>query len=93
MTPECVITGCALYSPEEGKSVWGDLHQLGGVWIFNAVLDEHMEARWEHGVPEDWLKVVQCRGTNYFERRGVIVVAIGDAWLNDAAWAHLNQPS
>ena len=40
----CLITGCALIN---GSSfVWGDLHDMGSVYIFNACLDAG-EAAWQ----------------------------------------------
>lgn len=87
----CIITGCSLV--RGGSWVHGDLHEEGGCYIFNAVLNTSKglaqgEAAWEYdGEPQD-LKVVEIRG-NYFERRGVIVVSKAYARLNDAALHYL----
>lgn len=67
---KCVLIGCALIC--EGMSVWGDLHEEGDCWIFNAVLTPQLshdeedrkmenrpgEARWQDSIPPDLIKQV-----------------------------------
>lgn len=89
----CLITGCRLVIPAEGKSLWGDLHTIEGVYplqdipfresayVFNGVL-ENFEAAWEHASDSDASeKQIFVKG-DYFERRGVICFV--DAEFNQA---------
>lgn len=88
---ECLITGCALVADMSGASAWGDLHQDGNCYIFNANLKDH-ETRWSYGTaPDGTVKTLHVFG-DYFERRGVIVVQKAHAQLNDAANAYLRGP-
>ena len=69
--------------------VWGDLHQLGVSYIFNAVLNPKGETAWNLStIPPD-RKTINCESENFFERRGVIVAAIGDCSFNLAASDYL----
>lgn len=96
MRPECVITGADLVVFGEGKAVHGDLHTMGDVYIFNAVLDGGGDIAWKHGITaadfiETDCKVVGVNSSHYFERRGVIVFSKTSATLNDAAFQYLNK--
>lgn len=72
---QCIKTGCMLFVDGETKSVWGDLHSVGGeAFVFNAVLNENGEAAWDYKrSPDDWIATCIVKDSNYFERRGVIV--------------------
>ncbi len=85
--PNCVITGCALFDNSTGQQVWGDLHEVGPTWIFNAVLFGS-EAAWHSEPLPDVTRTLTVFGP-FFERRGVIVVAKTEAVLNDAAKRYL----
>jgi len=83
----CLITGCALVDLSESRVVWGDLHKIGGAYVFNAVLSGG-EAAWQYGedfnVPSH-LKILTVNVADshcYFERRGVIIVSADAAELN-----------
>lgn len=76
-----------------GSWVHGDLHEEGGCFIFNAVLNPHKgpmrgEAYWQFDGEPYELKALELHG-NYFDRRGVIVVSKSYASLNDAAAHYL----
>ena len=79
----CLITRCRLVVAE--RSIRGDLHEMGNVFIFNAVLREG-EAAWEPGAGRGWNsneKIIDTR--DYFERRGVFVILRSGAMLNQSA--------
>lgn len=85
----CIITGCALVDDRQGRCVWGDLHEIGESYVFNAVLD-HGETAWQHGAPvHDHMKQLviadKCPADAWFERRGVFVLA--------KQWGELNRPA
>ena len=70
----CIITGCV--ATHNGfEWVGGDLHQVGGAYIFNAIVGPKGEARW--GKREDYAhydkEVDFSESNHFFERRGVIV--------------------
>jgi O-acetylhomoserine/O-acetylserine sulfhydrylase-like pyridoxal-dependent enzyme len=90
----CIITGCDLVDITECRWVHGDLHTVGGVWVFNACLDSKGEAAWSGKIPPGspyakalhiWDNVVD----SYFERRGVIVLNPAACRLNSAAQEYL----
>ena len=85
---KCLITGCWLYSRSREMKVWGDLHQMGAAYIFNAVLDQDGEADWDFEELPVESKALIMVG-DYFERRGVIVVSAQAAFLNDEALEYL----
>lgn len=99
--PRCVITGCALVSPQEEFCVWGDLHEVGSTWVFNGVVNQrdgetgnligeaHRQYR---SPPPDAIKQLVIHDSTvvpYFERRGVFVIAKSLASLNQAAKEYL----
>lgn len=67
----CILTGCALHIPAEGKWSWGDLHGEGDARIF-------VGNSWEVTPVDNREKTVTLEwGASYFERssgRQVIVV-------------------
>ena len=88
----CLITGCALVDDVQQRAVWGDLHRIGDVYVFNAVLDANREAAWQEGddahCPNVMKQLVLARSfpeAAYFERRGVVIVHTSQASLNQAA--------
>lgn len=90
----CIIAGCALVDDGANRTVWGDLWRIGDAWVFNAVPGPKGEAAWQYGapVPNTMRQLVidqNARVSNYFERRGVIVLAEKEAKLNPAAEAYL----
>lgn len=79
----CLITGCYLYNIADDNHCYGDLHEVGDCYVFNAVLRE-AQARWEGGNP--FGKILNLRdGAPYFERRGVIIVPKSYTYLNSTA--------
>lgn len=94
--PQCLITGCELHSPTEGWWVHGDLFRIGTSYVFNAVLNEMAEANKQYGntVPS-WKNVLTIDG-QYWEKRGVFVIPILNAELNQVAkdyvekWANVS---
>lgn len=93
--PKCLITGCELYDHTQDRWVHGDLHRIGSSYVFNAVLYDG-EAHWMYDTPlPKWAKALHIdNGAPYFERRGIIVVGILDAELNEHAkkYLHLETP-
>lgn len=79
---ECLITGCALDMAPGFH--WGDLHERGDTWVFNAVLGmtgepvlletEYMGSR-----------VINMVDVEFFERRGVFVFQRDTSLMNEAA--------
>lgn len=95
---KCIIAGCALIYPD--TCVWGDLHQEGNCYIFNACLfpkdgfagepgAKRGEAAWQrnNSKPPEMIKqvIMDPAGAAPFERRGVIVFAKASCTLNQAA--------
>lgn len=90
--PNCVITGCALWIPSEGKALWGDLHELQGIWCFNGATRLGEGAAWQYAEPPASTKTLCIRdGAAYFERSGIVTVSKSDASLNSAALAYLES--
>lgn len=71
----CLITGCAFILDD--RAVWGDLHEEGSCFIFNACLTPVVapmdnddskadnipgEARWQRSLPPDLIKSVRFVG-------------------------------
>ena len=91
----CIITGCRLIIPLQGRSLWGDLHQQAASLIFNGApgIGAHEDSRSD----EPFIPFVQdvserqilLLGHYMFERRGVIVFEANCARYNDAAWKHV----
>jgi len=94
----CLITGCAMRIG--GSTLWGDLHELGDVYIFNAVTGPDGKASAAYnpqteGPDVRWIEVFDdCPSSLLFERRGIIVVSKAATVLNDVAreflagWEH-----
>ena len=81
--PRCLVTGITLVDPVQGKKVYGDLHELGSTYVFNACLTPtNGEAAWQYDTAVND-RAVMCG--HYFERRGVIVFIQAEAALNQAA--------
>jgi hypothetical protein len=77
-TPECIITGCSLFSPDLGNAhLNGDLFQLGDVYIFNA--NPQLVG------PHDFAYVKAVTVSTYFARRHIYVFHKTAAELNEAA--------
>lgn len=92
----CLITGCALVTPLNDYA-WGDLYQIGDIWVFNATRDNG-ETNWQHGVDlkahaneRQLILSAHLSEAHYFERRGVIVIGREWAQLNDVALAYLGE--
>lgn len=94
MSLECMITGCALRREHfEHEYAWGDLHRIGNVWVFNAVL-HNGETWWTHALYPDEGKrrgIDLREFTPYFERRGVWVIEGGMELLDAAAREYLSR--
>lgn len=86
---QCVITGGEFFSPLDGRFVHGDLHKIGGAYVFNAVCDEDGKPAWKYAQPSLGSLVIACRDGFYFERRGVVVFEEHNAEMNDAAWRYV----
>lgn len=89
---KCLITGADLYVESEGKWVHGDLHREGTMFIFNAVVGEDLQPKWNYTLPSQTRLTITLpwpldgsRPPSYFERRGVIVFSPYDAVPNAAA--------
>lgn len=82
----CLITGCRFVDPRFPRFVWGDLHEIGGAFVFRANRDSKGEVDWSHkDVPEDGRRAVVFRGIDLFVRDGVIVAPVEDCRLNAEA--------
>ena len=81
--PRCLITDCALYHTDSGKTFWGDLHEIGDTYIFNGVpnASSQFEAHPDH-------KLITVHGY-CFERRDVWVIHLSQATLNTKAKEHI----
>ena len=80
--PECIITGCSLFSPDfQGTHINGDLFALGDCYIFNG--NPQVVANTEFA----YSKHVTVR--SYFARRNVYVFHKTAAELNEAAKEYL----
>lgn len=92
MSPQCLITGADLVIEAENKRVHGDLHEIGDVWIFNAVLKEYGKTAWVYGEPlaSSYAWRLLCVTGGYFERRGVIVIPKSEGYLNPEAERYIN---
>lgn len=85
---KCLITGCDLVDDNTGYWVHGDLHEVGGAYVFNCCLKDG-EAAWTRGRYPAGRRLCVCTGAQFFERRGVLVVAAKDAQLNAEAAAYV----
>lgn len=86
----CLITGCELVV-YGGKWCHGDLHTVGGVYVFNACLRDG-ETAWQYSdFPRSDRMILRIDG-DYFERRGVIVVGADAAKLNERAVKYIGTP-
>lgn len=86
----CIITGCELVAYGR-KWCHGDLHAVGGAYVFNAVL-VNGETYWRYkDFPGDERMILRIDG-DYFERRGVIVMAQTAGVLNDRAAKYVSTP-
>lgn len=97
---ECLITGCELYVPSEEWWAHGDLYRISSVYIFNAVMyrgETLKHYTWNPNdppLPKHGRMLTLDTDAAYFECRGVIVVGILDAELNDEAKRYLGmEPS
>lgn len=77
----CLITGCALIDPD-GAAIWGDLYQLADCYVFNAVLRNGEASRSYELRPDG--RIITIVG-DFFERRGVFVIPLTCAVLNQVA--------
>lgn len=89
--PQCIITGCALVCPNEGKWAWGDLHRLGTALVFRSVVCQRGKTAWSYELKDcDFNdKAVQVDSNAIFDRAGVVVFMEADAKLNLPATVHL----
>lgn len=81
--PRCIITGCALI--DGSRWAWGDLHEFGSVYIFNAAADSQGGTLWQPGAPSPGSKAIDMPQAQLFERRGVFVIWHDISLLNDEA--------
>lgn len=87
---ECIITGCGLLIPAEGKWAHGDLHMVGTCFVFNAAM-HNGETEWTlRKVGEEVSnRVIILDQPYYFERRGVIIFDAMHSHFNQAARTYL----
>jgi hypothetical protein len=81
MREKCICNGAELLDSSSGLWVHGDLFELGDCFVFNAVLNEHGEAKWDRDDFRPGAKILQLE-SYFFERRGVIVVRKDAARMN-----------
>lgn len=89
----CLVTGCALVDTVNNRTVWGDLHQIGNAYVFNACLDGG-ETAWQSPIPPmlDSTPSATISDIPYeptFERRGVFIIEQCAVTLNSAAQARI----
>lgn len=89
----CLITGCELFVPEEGKTLHGDLHHIGDCYVFNGVLNDKGETNWlpNYRGLQTTCHLIINPGEFYFERRGVVVVAKKASFLNEKAREYVGR--
>lgn len=94
----CLIIGCALVDDVQQRAVWGDLHRIEDVYVFNAVLNPDREAAWQEGddaycpnVMKQLVLARSCPASAYFELRGVVIVHTSQANLNQAAQDYIGR--
>lgn len=91
----CIITGCRLVIQEEGKSLWGDLHQLhDGTFIFSGNLfwsdsGRSLVPAWEYAYYGDARERQLLITSPYFEKRGVVTIPATSGEYNAAAKEYL----
>lgn len=87
---KCIITGCGL-DIGDGSYFWGDLHEQGDQWIFNATLFQG-EAE---DIGQERILGQRCLHTgpdaDCFLRRGVFIIPKSQSELNQAAQAYLQK--
>ena len=89
---KCLITGCALQLEHSHDYVWGDLHQYGDRFVFNAVVDRDGSTFWRRRAADAAGRLVTVpMSVEYFERRGVFVLPADRLLLNAAAQAHVER--
>ena len=84
MSATCVLTGCIFVDPYQGKSIRGDLHELGSCYIFNA-----SGCEWEYESPHDSQR--QIASETYYEKNKVIVFEQDTGTFNAAAVEYLGE--
>lgn len=77
----CIITGCAATNGHE--RVGGDLHMIGGSYVFNATRDKFGEVAW--GDTHYTKQVDFSKARHIFEKHGVIVAPVSQCELNQEA--------
>lgn len=89
---KCLITGCRLVVPHgfEQRSLWGDLHRVGDIYVFNGNTKLNRMAAWEFTFPgwtsrsEKQIRLID-EDADWFERRGIVTIAVGDVEFNRMA--------
>lgn len=85
----CLITGCALTT--HLGTAWGDLHDVAGAFIFNAIRNHTGETEWNAIVSDKNSRVFLEPDHDFFERRGLIIFAAENTTLNEAAIIHIER--
>lgn len=89
LQPRCVKTGCGLITPH-GDFFWGDLHQFGELYIFNAATNAEGKAlAGTFREQESASTAVITAPPSVWERRGVFIFPVVDAELNDSLARYL----
>lgn len=86
---KCIITGCEFIDTQADRWCHGDLHEEGDCWVFNACL-ENGETAWRYDrLVSNYRALVSKTLHDFFERRGVIVIAKSVSALNQHARDYL----
>ena len=91
-TPFRIIKGCTLIRSSDNKWLYGDLHELGDVYIFNAILHTDGKAHWQMGL-YDGGKSVSVSPEYTYNKHGVLVFSKLTATLNTGAKNYLKRMS
>jgi hypothetical protein len=88
--PQCLITGCGLYQPNEDRIVHGDLHLVGRCYVFNGVY--HKDGPYWFTLSQDELagkRYISVDSNLVLEKRAMFVFDIEAGELSEAAKDYL----
>lgn len=93
---KCIITGCRFIDVDKAH-VWGDLYDDADDYIFVCCMDGPSLASspaWDFSDPGHHLtneKRIYAHNSNWFEKRGVLIIRKEDCGTNESAWAHIQE--
>lgn len=88
--PRCLVTGIIFSDVCQGRWAYGDLHRLGDTYVCNSTMVDG-ETAWNYDPMPVGRRAVECLSSDaMFERRGVIVVNVAMARLNEVALNYTN---